>query len=464
MSATLRILSGARAGREEPLSAAETRLGRHPDAELQLDPAADAEVSAWHAAITRTGDGWRLRDLGSRNGTYLNGTRIHAEAALRSGDTIRLGPAGPELRFTAAAPEAARATAATAGSEPGTAASPPESATQRIRVQVRRQTRGLRLVVAAMAVLLLGAVAVFSAVTRRQRSTWERERATLQHRVDSVLVASDTAVRRLRGQVGGLADALGRSRARVGSLSTRLRDATAQDPRSADVQALERRLQSVSAALERQQLAASLDFDAIRKANQRAIAVVYVEFRDGQVSSGTAFAVRADGTFLTNRHVVAGTGTGRAAARIAVQFSGSRQVWPARILAADPVADVAVIKVDNIVGAVPVVRGFDARPDTLAPGSPVALLGYPMGGDAADPTAGAHVPAPLLTAGVMRGLAPGRLEVLGYGAAGASGSPIFDRDGRVIGVLYGGTHENAEQTLLGVPSPTALKLLEDATR
>lgn len=453
MSASLRILSGARAGREHSLTTAQARLGRHPDAEIQLDPAGDGEVSTWHAAVWWTGEHWLLRDLDSRNGTFLNQHRVDSDVQLRPGDTIRLGPTGPELRFSAGEAQPIAAAGAHV-----------ESATQRIRAQVRTQTRGLRLLVGIMALLLVGAAAVFTAVSRRERRAWERDRAALQQRVDSVLAASDTAVRQLRGQVGGLAEALRESRARVGSLGAQLRSAASRDPHSPDVEALEQRLQSVSAALRRQQLAASLDFDAIRRANQRAIALVFVEFRDGQVSSGTAFAVRPDGTFITNRHVVAGPAFDRTATRIGVQFSGSRQVWPARVLAADPTADVAVLKVDNIVGAIPVVRGFDTRPDTLAPGSPVALLGYPLGGAASDPTAGGPVPRPLLTAGVVSALAPGRLEIQGYGAAGASGSPIFDRDGQVIGVLYGGKHEDAEQILLGVPSGAAARLLEAATR
>lgn len=459
MSAQLRFLSGARAGTAQSLVRDETRLGRHPEAELQLHPEADVEVSAWHAAIARVGGRWLLRDLGSRNGTYLNGARIDAEVELHSGDRIRLGPTGPELEFTADMSEEATP----AGGAPA-AGMKHESVTQRIRAQVRRQTRLLRLIAAGLAVALAVSVGIFALVTRQQRRTWQRQRATLQQRVDSVLAASDTTVRQLRGQVGGLAQALRQSRSRVGALSSRLQQATASGPGSDEVAALKRQLQSVSAALARQQLAASLDFRGIRKANERAIAVIFVDFGDGQISSGTAFAVRPDGTFITNRHVVAGPGGDQSPSRIAIQFSGSRQVWPARLLATDQAADLAVVKVDNIVGSVPVIRGFNTRPDTLPAGSPVALLGYPLGGEDRGAMASAHVPVPLLTAGVINTMAPGRVQVLGYGAAGGSGSPILDRDGRVIGVLYGGKHEDAGQVLLGVPSPSVLKLLDGSTR
>lgn len=437
------------------------RLGRHPDADIQFDPQADVEVSAWHAIISRVGKRWLIRDLGSRNGTYLNARRVDAEAELHDGDRIRLGPTGPELDFTLDTLEPASGTTPATVSAPMTPV-PAESPTQRIRVQVHRQTRSLRLLVAALAGLLVVAVVLFALISHRQHRAWQRQQAALKQRIDSILVASDTAVRALRGQVGGLAEALRKSRSEVSALSAQLSQAATRSAPSADVQALQRRLQSVSAALARQQLAASLDFNAIRKADERAVAVIYVEFPGGQVASGTAFAVRTNGTFITNRHVVAGPAGDQVPSRIAIQFSGSRQVWPARVLATDQVADLAVVKVDNIVGSIPVVRGLNARPDTLAPGSPVALLGYPLGGDGSGPGT-ADVPAPLLTAGVVSALAPGRLEVLGYGAAGASGSPILDRDGRVIGVLYGGRHEDAEQILLGVPSSVVLQLLGGPT-
>jgi hypothetical protein len=49
-------------------------------------------VSRVHAVIERFGDLWCVRDLGSRNGTFVNGDRILGERALHSGDEISLGP------------------------------------------------------------------------------------------------------------------------------------------------------------------------------------------------------------------------------------------------------------------------------------------------------------------------------------------------------------------------------------
>jgi hypothetical protein len=51
----------------------------------------DRTVSRLHAVIERFPGGWSVRDLGSRNGTFVNGTRVLADCALRTGDEIRVG-------------------------------------------------------------------------------------------------------------------------------------------------------------------------------------------------------------------------------------------------------------------------------------------------------------------------------------------------------------------------------------
>ncbi len=51
----------------------------------------DATVSRLHAVLENLGFAWSIRDVGSRNGTYLNGEKISAERVLRSGDELRMG-------------------------------------------------------------------------------------------------------------------------------------------------------------------------------------------------------------------------------------------------------------------------------------------------------------------------------------------------------------------------------------
>ena len=51
----------------------------------------DSTVSRLHAVLENHGFAWSVRDVGSRNGTYLNGEKISAERVLRSGDELRVG-------------------------------------------------------------------------------------------------------------------------------------------------------------------------------------------------------------------------------------------------------------------------------------------------------------------------------------------------------------------------------------
>jgi pSer/pThr/pTyr-binding forkhead associated (FHA) protein len=58
----------------------------------------DSTVSRIHAHLSWEDDHWLIRDMGSLNGTYVNGWRV-GEAPLADGDHVRLG--GVELRFRA---------------------------------------------------------------------------------------------------------------------------------------------------------------------------------------------------------------------------------------------------------------------------------------------------------------------------------------------------------------------------
>ena len=86
-AAVLIVRSGAQAGDRFALSAAETRLGRHPDSEIMLD---DITVSRRHAAIEHTPEGYVVSDAGSLNGTYVNQERIE-RAVLHHGDELQVG-------------------------------------------------------------------------------------------------------------------------------------------------------------------------------------------------------------------------------------------------------------------------------------------------------------------------------------------------------------------------------------
>ncbi len=61
--------------------------GRHPIADIFLD---DVTVSRRHVEFSRSGVSFSLRDMGSMNGTYLNGARVD-QHDLKTGDEIQIG-------------------------------------------------------------------------------------------------------------------------------------------------------------------------------------------------------------------------------------------------------------------------------------------------------------------------------------------------------------------------------------
>lgn len=67
------------------------RLGRHPDCDLQLD---SSMISRFHAQLVRVDDRIMLEDLGSGNGSFLNGKQLekYVPLPLKNGDRIKLGP------------------------------------------------------------------------------------------------------------------------------------------------------------------------------------------------------------------------------------------------------------------------------------------------------------------------------------------------------------------------------------
>lgn len=80
------------------LQGEQVTIGRSAGNDLVL---ADPEVSRRHARVVRRADGFAVEDIGSTNGTFVNGQRIAHLTLLQDGDTIDLGDT-VRLRFMAA--------------------------------------------------------------------------------------------------------------------------------------------------------------------------------------------------------------------------------------------------------------------------------------------------------------------------------------------------------------------------
>lgn len=83
--ASLVFLAGPIAGRRYKLGDGEYVIGRRSDCQIFVP---DMRVSRQHARLWRAGDAWTLEDLGSNNGTYINGNRLEGSTLLRHDDEI----------------------------------------------------------------------------------------------------------------------------------------------------------------------------------------------------------------------------------------------------------------------------------------------------------------------------------------------------------------------------------------
>lgn len=111
MELKLVVLAGAKVGLEIPLKKEMFLIGRAAECALR---AGSEAISRRHCAITRTDGGWIVRDLGSRNGTYVNEQKITEAVPLAAGDELSVGP----LRFRVDAVESKM---------PGAVAAPPSA-------------------------------------------------------------------------------------------------------------------------------------------------------------------------------------------------------------------------------------------------------------------------------------------------------------------------------------------------
>jgi len=103
--AVLMILKGTNAGQVELVGPEGGVVGRGTNLDVTLD---DSSVSRNHARFERTDDGYRLVDLGSVNGTFVDGQRVHSYRELPDSCTLRFGP-HTELQYSIVDEAGARA-------------------------------------------------------------------------------------------------------------------------------------------------------------------------------------------------------------------------------------------------------------------------------------------------------------------------------------------------------------------
>ncbi|TVP77166.1 MAG: FHA domain-containing protein [Gemmatimonadales bacterium] len=437
--ARLEVLEGGRAGSRFHLVGGRSyTVGRSPRVSIPLDAEVDLDVSREHAALEPMEGGWVVRDLESRNGTWLNGRRIRDAETLADGDLLRFGAEGPTARFRTG-----------------------ETNTARLRRRGRKRAWTVGLVSAALLAVMGTAGVLVVRGEREDRAHWEAERAQLEAAVDSLLEREARAT----GVLDELDRSLEASRAEVTRLRNALRDGEAREGqgRTVEMEELRRELEEATQALGRQQLAATLDFDRIEERARRAVVQVFVEGSDGKVATGTGFAVTAGAVIATSRHLLEGESGTDTPRQVAIQFADSRQIWPAEEVRRADTDDLALLRAGTIGSQVPYLEDLgEGRP---APGDPVAILGFPLGStpDPSVPESERAPARPLVSAGIVSESGEGELLVQGWGEPGASGSPVLDGDGRLVGVVMGG-ERTARGGLVVVVPAQRLRLLLEAAR
>jgi pSer/pThr/pTyr-binding forkhead associated (FHA) protein len=89
MDVQLVVASGSKAGQVIPITAPKFIIGRADDCHLK--PRSEL-ISRYHCAVISEDGYVAIRDLGSKNGVYLNGERVSMEHELKNGDKLGVGP------------------------------------------------------------------------------------------------------------------------------------------------------------------------------------------------------------------------------------------------------------------------------------------------------------------------------------------------------------------------------------
>lgn len=98
MDVTLKVLAGAKVGAKVAVRKNEFIIGRSDQCHLSVGT---TSVSRRHCIITRAENRVMVKDLGSRNGTLLNGKKIDGEVELSAGDELAVGPLVFQVRISA---------------------------------------------------------------------------------------------------------------------------------------------------------------------------------------------------------------------------------------------------------------------------------------------------------------------------------------------------------------------------
>jgi S1-C subfamily serine protease len=294
------------------------------------------------------------------------------------------------------------------------------------RQMATESSRSFRITVLALMVAILGSVGLVY-----------REAA---RRTQEAAVRLETAERVLAEQIQSARAAQERSDAEIKSLRRELEQARRAAVSRLVLDSLERRLREAEARAARPQASGSapaLDLTRLAAENRRAVGLVLARF-GADSTMGSGFAITRSGYFVTSRHVVRDPERADPQA-IEVRMAETRTSLAADVVAVSSVEsqDIAVLKIRNYRGDY--VRSVDWDGVTVRQGAPAAIIGFPGGTqNALDPTGQVLT---TMFSGIIAQVTTEWVKFGGTTFSGASGSPIFNADGAVVAVHYGGLRE-----------------------
>jgi S1-C subfamily serine protease len=312
-----------------------------------------------------------------------------------------------------------------------------------VAIAVREQTRGMKTMLVG-SMIGLGTLAV--------AAYWfgHREAAVQVAELTKLMQQSDSAAKYLQAhtRIGdtSFANALTRQ---TDSLRRRVQE-TARRGNESEIAALKAEIEKMRVS---QQGMSALDFSDIAKKNDNAIAFLMTKL-DDTLYGGTAFTINKSGLMVTNRHNVR-SATGAQTTLLQVQFANTKGMLPARVIkVSEDSTDLALIQV-IVPGNYPVVAGIVGS-GTIPVGAPIVTMGFPkslelaQAGDTAKTT---------LSAGSVSKHLPTLLQLDTWGTHGLSGAPVFNINGQVVGVVWGGPADAQAKVVYAVPSDKLVAFL-----
>jgi pSer/pThr/pTyr-binding forkhead associated (FHA) protein len=199
-AAKLVCSAGPASGEEFPLSGDEVTIGRAADATVSVP---DTSVSRKHALVRKTDAGWAVSDLGSGNGTIVNGEVISEEQLLSNDDVITLGDS--EFQFVdpgagagsdALAPTPRRAPVRTSRTGGGSTSRPRTSRAARLDEDpavAAKKKRKLFIVAGTTLAVVMALGVGFKAISNKKEAEARAKAAVVKQKRDELLAEFQSA-------------------------------------------------------------------------------------------------------------------------------------------------------------------------------------------------------------------------------------------------------------------------------